>query len=257
MGLAVVATVAAVGVSSASTRQTGPGPQATPASLITAAAVGNVAPNDGPPPSDYPPDPSGGGCTTKYLHLQYDVTVKTTINNLGEHGENLVINGGLFDACLNLGQPKDNLTGDIILPGARGSFLAFRFMPVSADTTFTSQPVYGTFASGKLNTTIFSTIGLANSTVNGVSLPMGTCQTVTPVKVPIVDGPSPPLGYGLPPVTYTSPVTIPSFGPCMAQGPDSGDQLGLLFTKLISAGGGTVYSTLTYKCTFGNQQHPC
>lgn len=143
------------------------------------------------------------------------------------------------------------------LPPVKATFLAFRFVPVTATMQLTeltpirivsvaqvSAPPY------RLAVTSVTKVSLhiSDVRVNGVSLNVGShCQTAKPISLKLIGRgtTSPPTGYNLPdggPLSGT--VTIPPFTGCQG----SGENLDPLFTGTISGKGNYTLMTQGKLC---------
>ncbi len=86
-------------------------------------------------------------------------------------------------------QPSGSLTGDLPIPVSHVSFLAFGYLPVTADVVFTQvHPATGSLsaATGKVVVTATAqyVISLRKVTVGGAAANVGSfCQTVSPVTL--------------------------------------------------------------------------
>lgn len=137
--------------------------------------------------------------------------------------------------------PCGAVGGDVLLPTAHGSFVAFEFMPATSDVT----TVQVGRAEGRLNNGVFKGTAkmdmvLSKVKVNGTPLNVGQkCKTAEPIVLHLLSKPEEWdvfLGG-----TIETDVTIPKFGGCFGS-----ENLDPLFTGLISGPGNHI------KMTFGN-----
>lgn len=126
----------------------------------------------------------GAASATTLVHAKYKVTGSTFIK---APNFTLALGPGTLASTLN--PANGNLTANLKLPDATGSFLQFGLIPVTATTRFINDgPTTGklNLNTGAITTTSKITLQIVSLTVAGLTVPVGTgCQTAAPVEVTV------------------------------------------------------------------------
>lgn len=127
---------------------------------------------------------AGAASAATHVHAKYKVTGSTFIK-----APNFTLPLGPGTLAVNLNPATGNLTANLALPDATGSFLQFGVIPVTATTRFVSNgPTTGklNLNTGAVTTTSKITLQIVSLTVAGVSVPVGDgCETASPVVVTV------------------------------------------------------------------------
>lgn len=127
---------------------------------------------------------SGSASASTHVHAKYKVTGSTFIK-----APNFTLALGPGSLAVNLDAATGNLTANLALPDATGSFLQFGVVPVTATTRFINDgPTTGklNLNTGAVTTTSHITLQIVSLSVAGINVPVGDgCETASPVAVTV------------------------------------------------------------------------
>lgn len=127
---------------------------------------------------------SSAAAAATHVHAKYKVTGSTFIN-----APNFTLPLGPGTLAVNLNPANGNLTANLALPDATGSFLQFGLIPVTATTRFINDgPTTGklNLNTGAVTTTSKLTLQIVSLSVAGLNVPVGdSCETASAVVVTV------------------------------------------------------------------------
>ena len=126
----------------------------------------------------------GAASAATHIHAKYKVTGSTFIK-----APNFTLTLGPGTLAVNLNPANGNLTANLKLPDATGSFLQFGVIPVTATTRFINNgPTTGklNLNTGAVTTTSNLTLQVVSLSVAGINVPVGdSCETASAVVVKV------------------------------------------------------------------------
>jgi hypothetical protein len=138
------------------------------------------------------------------LVITQDVTGS---GHFAKAGTGVSVSPGTFKFLYYIG--PYNFTGDLVLSPGRMAFKTSAGFGVSADVTYTPTTQLSGTNVGSFSGSFDADIVLSNVKVAGLSVPVGDCETVTPIKFDLTAGPGFDLVKG---GDLSSAYTVPEFG---------------------------------------------